>query len=116
MHRERCMSKADVQQLIRHIGQARTLGLAAEMAFWLFLALIPLAVVAGLIAAKLAVNDTTGTVSAALDSAPAATRELLSHELGAVAAWNGGAVAPTAIIVFLWLASSGVHAVFDAME
>jgi membrane protein len=110
------MSGRDVRELVKHIGRTRTLGLAAEMAFWLFLALIPLAVVAGLVAAKLAMSDTTGAFSAALESTPSATRELLAHELDHVAAWNGGAVAPTGIVIFLWLASSGVHSVFDAME
>ena len=85
------------------------------MSFWLFLALIPLAVVAGLVAAKLAVRD-LGTASSLLTAVPGVARDLLEREVDKVAAWNGHAVAPMAFVVFLWLASSGIHAVFDAME
>jgi membrane protein len=110
------MSTGDVRELIVRMGRARTLGLAAEMAFWLFFALIPLAVVVGLVAAKLAMSDETGKALLLVASLPRAARELLLNELGKVAAWKGGAVAPSAALVFLWLASSGVHAVFDAFE
>jgi membrane protein len=109
------MSTRDVRELFVRIGQARTLGLAAEMAFWLFLALVPLAVVAGLVVAKLAMADPSGAASAALPSLPGAARDMLQSELQKIAAGRG-AVAPTAIVVFVWLASSGVHAVFDAFE
>jgi membrane protein len=92
----------------------RVLGLAAEMSFWIFLALIPLAVVAGLVAAKLAARDNF-ILSATAATMPAVARDLVARELDRIAAWHG-AVAPTALVVFLWLASSGIHAVFDAME
>jgi membrane protein len=104
-----------LKELFVRIGQARTLGLAAEMAFWLFLALVPLAVVAGLVAARFTMQDPSGAASAVLSSMPTAARDLLRSELGKIDAANG-AVAPTAVVVFLWLASSGVHAVFDAFE
>jgi membrane protein len=109
------MSKADVRELLVRIGQARTLGLAAEMSFWLFLALVPLAVVVGLVAARFAIQDPSGAASAAMSSMPGAARDLLQSELDKIDAAKG-AVAPTALVVFLWLASSGVHAVFDAFE
>ena len=35
--------------ILRGVDRARTLGLAAEMSFWLFLSLVPLAAVAGLL-------------------------------------------------------------------
>lgn len=96
------------------LEQARTLGLAAEMAFWLFLSLLPLAAVAGLVLAKLALGS-DGEVSPLLASLPPASRELITGELTHVAAWNGGKVGLIAAVVFVWLASSGVGAVFDGL-
>ena len=97
------------------IGRARTLGLAAEMSFWLFLSLVPLAAVAGLVAAKIA-TQRAGAVGALLSSVPADARALLSAQVAQVAQWSGRRVAPLGIGMFVWLASSGVHSIFDALE
>lgn len=85
------------------------------MAFWLFLSLLPLAAVAGLVAAKLAAGNWS-IAAPLLTSLPAATRELLHGELGKMAAWNGGKVGFWAGVMFIWLASSGVHSIFDGIE
>jgi len=97
------------------IDKGRSLGLGAEMAFWLFLSLMPLAAVAGLITAKLAAGSWS-TTARLLESFPQATREMVGSELGRVAAWNGGKVGVGAGLMFIWLASSGVHSVFDGIE
>lgn len=101
--------------MVANLDRSRTLGLAAEMAFWLFLALMPLAAVLGLVVAKLATKNVSA-VAPLLDPMPSATRELVTRELSRVSAWNGGAVAPFAAAVFVWFASGGVHAVFDSLE
>src|ERR1700690_1378810 len=67
------------------LDRSRSLGLAAEMAFWLFLSLLPLAAVAGLVTAKLA-SGSWSTTAPLLESLPLATRELVGTELGRVAA------------------------------
>jgi membrane protein len=67
------------------------------------------------VAAKLAVGNWS-IAAPLLDSLPDATRELLKSELGRMAAWNGGKVGIGAGITFLWLASSGVHSMFDGIE
>ena len=85
------------------------------MAFWLFLSLIPLAAVAGLVTAKLAIGG-QWLATPLLESLPEATRAVISKELGNVAAWNGGKVGFGAALTFLWLSSSGVHAIFDGIE
>ena len=41
------------RSLFTRLGADRTFSLAADMAFWLFLSLLPLAAVAGLVVAKL---------------------------------------------------------------
>lgn len=98
-----------------NLDRSRTTGVACEMAFWLFTALLPLAAVAGLVVARFASKD--ANVSAQMFATlPPATRDLLGQELGKVSAWNGGAVAPVAALTFVWLASSGVHSVFDGLE
>lgn len=104
-----------VAQMFKHLNDVRTFGLAAEMAFWLFLSLIPLAAVAGLVAAKLAVRH-WGVVGPVVASLPPDTSQFIATELRTVAAWNGGAVALPGAAIFVWLAASGVHAVFDALE
>ena len=95
--------------------RARSFGLAAEMAFWLFLSLLPLAAVAGLVVARFAMHD-GAAMSGVMSSLPPAVRELLSKELASVSAWNEGAVAPAAAATFVWLASSNVHTIFDSLE
>jgi membrane protein len=103
-----------LRDFIRQLDQSRTIGMAAELAFWLFLALIPLAAVAGLVVARLAVGSERAPEL--LASLPPATRDLVKDQLDAVAAWNGGRVAAPAAVVFLWLASGGVSAMFDVLE
>jgi membrane protein len=94
---------------------SRLFGRAAEMAFWLFLSIVPLAIVAGLVLAKIAVRN-VDAVPQALSSLPHETRDLLAGELRRVASWHGGAVGAPATVVFVWLASTGAHAIFDALE
>jgi len=104
-----------VGRLWGRIDTGRSLGLASEMAFWLFLSLLPLAAVAGLLTAKLALGNAS-VMAPLLDSLPQAMREMVGKELGRVAAWNGGRVGFWSALTFCWLASSGVHSIFDGIE
>jgi len=88
--------------------------MAAEAAFWLFLSLIPLAAVAGLLAARLSLRN-WGYVDPLLASLPPGTRDLVASELERVSTWNGGAVGLTGALTFLWLASSGMHALLETL-
>jgi membrane protein len=97
------------------LTKGRTLGLAAEMAFWVFLAMIPLAAVAGFAAARVATSHES-LLPSLLSTVPQAARDLIVDQVHQVAAWRGGALAPVAAGTFVWLASSGVHAIFDALE
>jgi membrane protein len=103
------------KELFKEMDKARTFGLAAETAFWLFLSLVPLAAVAGLLAAKLALANWQ-TVVPFFSELPPAARELVAKELGNVSAWGGGSVGITGVAVFIWLASSGIHSIFDSLE
>src|SRR5689334_15939484 len=102
-------------ELYRDLDHARTFGLAAETAFWLFLSLIPLLAVGGLVAARIS-TENWEQLTPVLGAMPGSTRSLIHDELERVARWNGGAVGVTGAAIFVWLASTGVHAMFDAFE
>ncbi len=104
-----------LRRTIADLDRARTFGLAAELSFWVFLALIPLAAIAELVTARLAAHH-WGMVAPLMSSLPPEAGRFVSSELAGVSAWNGGAVALPAALVFLWLASSGAHSVFDVLE
>jgi membrane protein len=106
---------ARIRSFVREMDRSRTFGVAAELGFWLFFSLIPLVAVAGMVAAKLAVGH-AGLSGHALESIPLQTRDLIDRQLASVAAWHGGKVGAQAAIVFVWMASSGVTAVFEHLE
>ena len=97
------------------LDRTRVFGLAAETSFWLFLSLLPLAAVAGLVAARFSVEHWS-EVTPLLSSLPEAARLLIAQQLVEVSAWNQGTVGVTAGLVFVWLASSGIHSIFDSLE
>jgi membrane protein len=102
-------------EVLSGVSRRRTLGLAAEMSFWLFLSLVPLLAVGGFVAARLAATHPWAALSA-MHAVPPQVRELVMKQVNHVASWHGGAVAPIAAAMFVWLASSGISAVFDALE
>ncbi len=85
------------------------------MSYWLFLSLVPLAAVAGLVAARLATSHRP-LVGSFLSSFTPEAQRLIEGQVASVASWNSGRVAPVALGMFVWLASSGVQSVFDALE
>jgi membrane protein len=97
------------------LERTRTFGLAAETAFWLFLSLVPLLAAAGLVAARIT-KANWSRMAPILPSLPDSTRDLIQHELEKVARWNSGTVGLTGAVVFVWLASTGVHSIFEAFE
>lgn len=100
---------------LRALDRGRATGLAAELAFWVFLSLVPLAAVLGMVAARLAMSDVT-LLRALTSSLPRASRTLVFDQVALLSARHGAAVGPVATIVFVWLGSSGIHAIFDALE
>jgi membrane protein len=104
-----------LKDLYVSLDRTRTFGLAAETAFWLFLSLLPLLAIAGLVAARLSIENWQ-ELTPIIESFPPAPREFVTSELLKVAEWDEGTVGLGGTITFLWLASSGVHAIFDALE
>jgi membrane protein len=104
-----------LKELWKRLDDTRALGVAAETAFWIFLSLMPLLAVMGLVAARFSAEDWS-SVAPLLSSLPRAGRQLLRKELAELAAWNGGTVSFLSTVIFVWLASSGMHSIFDALE
>ncbi len=104
-----------VEPMGQKMARARTLGLAAEMSFWMFLSLVPLAAVVGLVAARVATRAES-LEGAVLSSVPPEARDLIREQVERVAAWHGARVAPVALGIFVWLAATGIHSVFDVLE
>jgi membrane protein len=97
------------------MDRTRTLGLAAETAFWVFLSLLPLAAVMGVLAARLSLENWNAVVPL-ISSLPPAAQGLVLEQLEHLATERGGSWGLWGTLVFVWLASSGVHAMFDAIE
>lgn len=108
-------AKQWVMDLFECIQRTRTFGLAAETAFWLFLSLLPLLAVAGFTAARLSLGK-WHEVAPFVKTLPPAAQSLIGNELAKVSAWDGGTVGVLGVLTFLWLGSSGVHSIFDALE
>ena len=103
------------KEVFARLDREHVLDSASAASFWLFVALVPLAAVALMLATKLAwANEQV--LTALLASVPAKSRTLMSRELHGLAAWNGGTVAPISAAIFVWLAASGVHAILDAFD
>jgi membrane protein len=106
---------AIIREAAAHMRRTRTFGLAAEVAFWLFLGLVPLAVVAGYLAAR-TTTDNWSRLAPVVGTLPTATRELVTSEVFAVSRWDGGAVGLASAAAFVWIASSGIQALFEGLE
>jgi membrane protein len=102
-------------EMLAEVSQRRTLGLAAEVAFWMFLSVVPILAVGGFVAARLVTSHPWAAFSA-MHAVPPQVKGLVMRQVENVAGWHGGAVAPIAVATFLWAASSGVSSVFDALE
>src|SRR6185436_5807832 len=81
---------------------------AATIAFWFFLSLIPLLVLAGFVMGRLVrLKGTDVFVEPALELVPGMADGLLRGELERMAGESSAPVAPLSVLGFLWTASSG---------
>ncbi len=89
------------------------MGVSAEVAFWLFLSLVPLAAFVGVVFVKWSKADVNGWL---LSPFPKETGDLVREELGRVGSWNSARAILMTVLGFAWAASSGLHAIFDGIE
>ncbi len=113
------MYRDGVNELIRHVmwiprdmTRARSRQNAAAIAFWGFLALVPLIAFLGFAASRF-LRSTDLSVLSRID-APKEVRTYLSHEIAHVSAWDGGILALVAGLGLMWSSLSGLHAIVDA--
>jgi membrane protein len=89
---------------------------SASIAFWFFLSLVPLLVVAGWLLGHVVQSQGIDTLlSPAFDLAPGSAEGLLRAEIDRMARAASPA-APIGIIGFLWTSSSGLHNLMDIFE
>jgi membrane protein len=90
---------------------------AAAMAFWFFLSLVPLLVLAGFLVGQVArsrgVDELVGPL---LEVVPGTAEGLIRSELERLAGAHGTSLAPLGVVGFLWTASSGLHNLMDVCE
>jgi uncharacterized BrkB/YihY/UPF0761 family membrane protein len=90
---------------------------AASVAFWFFLSLVPLLVLAGYLVGQVArtrgVDDLVGPL---LEVVPGTAEGLIRTELERLAGSRGTSIAPLGVVGFLWTASSGLHNLMDVCE
>ncbi|MFO0555775.1 MAG: YhjD/YihY/BrkB family envelope integrity protein [Polyangiaceae bacterium] len=103
------------REALARVLARRVVGLASESAFWLSLAFVPLAAISTLAVARLALRGGV-QVAPLLHSIPPGAREWIATQLDDATAYRSGHAAPAATVTFIWLASSGVHGLFDAFE
>lgn len=106
--------KDSVKAIITALDERRTLGVAAEMSFWLFCALLPLAYSA--MTLLVFVNrEAIESLASLFTAIPDETRRLVARELGSVLDKQGAPSIATALLG-IWLGSSGLHAIFDGFD
>lgn len=103
-----------VKTVLTALDERRTFGVAAEMSFWLFCSLLPLAYSAMAIVV-LVDRASVANLASLFSAVPDDTKQLISRELGSVLEKHATPSVVT-ILLGIWLASSGLHAIFDGFD
>lgn len=107
-------ASARLKAFLAAIEERRTLGVAAEMSFWLFCSLLPLAYSA-LAFVVMFDRRSLASLASLFSAVPDDTRQLVSRELGSVLEHHATPSILT-ILLGVWLGSSGIHAIFDGFD
>jgi membrane protein len=107
-------ASARFKRFVRQLERRRTLGVSAEVAFWLFLSLTPLAAFIGVLFVKW--SGATVNSEWILSPLPRETRALFAAELARVQRWDSVRAIVITVFGFAWSASSGIHAIFDGLD
>ena len=90
---------------------------AAAVAFWFFLSLVPLLVLAGYLVGQVArARGVDALVGPLLEVVPGTAEDLIRSELERLAGARGTSVAPLGVVGFLWTASSGLHNLMEHLR
>jgi len=83
---------------------------SAAVAFWFFLSLVPLLVLAGFLVGQVArAKGVNALIGPLLEVVPSAAEGIVRDELERLAHASASALAPLGVAGFLWTASSGLH-------
>ncbi len=90
---------------------------AAAIAFWAFLSLVPLLVLAGFLVGRFArARGVDALVGPLLDVVPGAADGLVRSEVQRLAGGDAATLAPLGLAGYFWTASSGLHNLMDVFE
>jgi membrane protein len=90
---------------------------AASIAFWFFLSLMPLLVLAGFLVGQVArTKGVDALLAPLLDVVPATAEDMVRKELERLAGGGATSMAPLGVAGFMWTASSGLHNLMDVFE
>jgi membrane protein len=90
---------------------------AAAVAFWFFLSLVPLLVLAGFLIGQVArAKGVDALIAPLLEVAPATAVDLVRKELERLAGGSASSIAPLGVAGFMWTASSGLHNLMAVVE
>jgi membrane protein len=107
----------DARRLVRDLLEHDAFGAAASIAFWFFLSLVPLLVLAGFLVGQVArTKGMDALMGPLLDVVPDSAEDIVRSELGRLAGSRAASVAPLGVLGFLWTASSGLHNLMDVLE
>jgi membrane protein len=109
--------RISARRLVLDLLDHDAFGVAGSIAFWFFLSLVPLLVLAGLVLGQFArargMDALTGPL---LEIVPGSAEDLVRSEIERLAGSRAASVAPLGVIGFLWTASSGLHNLMDVLE
>jgi membrane protein len=103
--------------VVRRMGAHSAFEAAAAVAFWFFLSLVPLLVVAGFLLGLVVRSKGVDTlIGPLLDVVPPTAEPIVRKEVERLAGGAASSLAPLGIAGFLWTASSGLHNLMDVFE
>jgi membrane protein len=104
-------------RVARAMGVHNAFAASAAVAFWFFLSLVPLLVLAGFLVGQVArTRGMNALVGPLLDVIPSAAEGIVREEVGRLARASASSLAPLGVAGFLWTASSGLHNLMDVLE
>jgi membrane protein len=113
--RERALDTS--QRVVRAMGAHHAFEAAAAIAFWFFLSLLPLLVLAGFLVGQVArTRGVDALVGPLLEIVPATAEGVVRSEVKRLAGASATPLAPLGIAGYLWTASSGLHNLMDVFE
>lgn len=106
-----------VWQIVEGLRQHYAFSVAASVAFWFFLSLIPLLVFGGWVLGQFVRSRGVEALTEPLMTlVPVAAHRLLQKELVRLAGASSAPLGPLSVVGFLWTASSGFHNLMDVFE